>query len=598
MRISMICKKFIEKIRITLHLNGLRKKLLIALLLFTIIPTVFLGILTYTNTNQMIENQAVETYVDITKHLSTNIERELSNARNLGAQIAYNQYIVDILENGPQDADFSLSEEIDEFHFFRDLLLSAEINPSIYRVRLFIKSDHLLVSEKFRIYNYSSLNDEIDKLKYNKNKSFWSPTRKKTYTFNEITSVFTFNQMIYPKKGIGDTLGVVMVDMAQSNLLNIIADSIIIESGYILVTINAEYILDIHDDNKYDIWDYNNVLKLVENNENGIIEIDNTEYLYINMPINNVGWNLRAFIPNDVITKPSSPIKTFNAILVMILALLAVVMAFIFSKYLSGDYIELASNLQAISEGNYTNRIKVNPNGDIAHIQDNYNEMAEKIENLIKVVYVMKISKQEAEMKALENQIKPHFLYNTLDSLRWMALQAKQEDIAESLSALSKYFFHTLNNGKHITTVDNEIKHVKAYIYIHQMRTKDKIEYIIDIDDSILEMKMLKLLMQPLVENAIFHGIQHNIDSHGIIEITGKKLQDTGIYLSVKDNGVGISDEKINNILSGSYRGVGIHNVMDRIELYYSKSSYLNIESVEGEYTKFELFLTKEPLVD
>lgn len=241
-----------------------------------------------------------------------------------------------------------------------------------------------------------------------------------------------------------------------------------------------------------------------------------------------------------------------------------------------------------VEEGRLDLRFQTKYNDEVGQLGNSYNRMIQEVERLIELVYIEQKSKREAELKILQAQIKPHFLYNTLDTIQWMAKESKAFKIVEMVSALTTLFRIGLNKGNEFISVEEEIEHVKSYLIIQMTRYESKLEYEIEVDESVMNFQVLKLTIQPLVENAIYHGIR-NKRGLGKISIRIYTKDDTLIFV-VKDTGIGIEEETLNQLNHSlktmsdeGKKGYGLYNVNERIKL--SHGSQYGIE-VQSEYTK------------
>ncbi|WHH58073.1 sensor histidine kinase [Petroclostridium sp. X23] len=224
--------------------------------------------------------------------------------------------------------------------------------------------------------------------------------------------------------------------------------------------------------------------------------------------------------------------------------------------------------------------------------------MTTKIKDLIIQNTKEQEQKRKSEIKALQAQINPHFLYNTLDSIIWMAESKKSEDVVVMASALAKLFRFSISKGEEIISLRSEIEHIKNYLTIQKIRYTDKLDFSIEVDDDILHCKTLKIILQPLAENSIYHGIK-NKNGMRLIRITGKKTNNK-ILLQVIDNGVGMTPEKLENVLSkrntvSDSKGVGVWNVHERLKLYFGDEFGLVFESQLDVGTKVDVWL---PLIE
>ena len=230
-------------------------------------------------------------------------------------------------------------------------------------------------------------------------------------------------------------------------------------------------------------------------------------------------------------------------------------------------------------------RCDVPYNNEIGELYKSFNTMMSTVDNLVTDINDLFERQKTWELKALQAQINPHFLYNTLDSVNWMAQQHGYEDISSIVTALGSFFRYSLNKGQEFTTLENELYQIRSYIEIQKIRFKDKLNTEFDIDESILPCRIAKLTLQPLVENCIVHGFD-NFEYMGVITITGTK-KDGYVYLTVSDNGKGGDVDKMNRLLDKEFspdepiEKYGIHNVNQRIKLYFGNECGLHYEENE-----------------
>jgi two-component system sensor histidine kinase YesM len=223
--------------------------------------------------------------------------------------------------------------------------------------------------------------------------------------------------------------------------------------------------------------------------------------------------------------------------------------------------------------------------------------MVEEIENLIQMVYEEQRAKREAELKILQAQIKPHFLYNTLDTIQWMAQERNAPDIAQITVALTHLFRIGLSKGNEIIPLSEELKHVESYLIIQLARYEDKLSYHIDLPEALKSQHVLKLILQPLVENAIYHGIKPK-RGPGTIDIQVHRNEQR-LYIRVSDDGVGISAERLAELREMLQRtenrpaeaGFGLYNVHERIVLTYGEPYGLFVDSKDHQGTVIEVCL-------
>ncbi|WP_237389570.1 sensor histidine kinase [Bacillus sp. USDA818B3_A] len=283
-------------------------------------------------------------------------------------------------------------------------------------------------------------------------------------------------------------------------------------------------------------------------------KLEKRGYLISSYKNKSTGWTFVHFIKEKELLKQSNQIGVATVLISSILGLIALVLSFFLSGKLSRPLIHLRNIFQRVSVEN----IELN-------------------EKLIRA----QLKEREAELRTLQAQIKPHFLYNTLDSIYWMAILQNNNDIAKMAIALSESFKLSLNKGEDMIPVSKELEHIRHYMTIQNLRYQNRFQYIEDVEQVLMDKKILKLLLQPLVENAIYHGLEPKV-GEGIIELTGT-ITDGWVRFTVEDNGVGIED------ISVTEKGFGLRNVRERLMLCYGPESTLTISSKVNEGTCIEI---------
>lgn len=296
------------------------------------------------------------------------------------------------------------------------------------------------------------------------------------------------------------------------------------------------------------------------------------------------GWNTYVYKPYSLMLSSARPIVSIAIFALAIGAAAIFGSIFIVSRFVTKRITYLQRNMQQVAKGNFQVEIQNDSTDEIGDLISGFDSMLSKINSLINEVYDGKIKEKEYEMSALQAQINPHFLYNTLSLINWKALEADQQDISKITLSLSTFYRTALNKGKNVMPIRDEIDNMRSYLNIQLMMHDYEFDTVIDIDEKILGYTTLNLILQPLIENAIDHGIDVNTSRRGALTITGREEGDE-IVLAVADNGVGMSKEQAANILTQESKGYGVRNVNERIKLYYGEQYALKIESKVGEGT-------------
>ncbi|MFE5321251.1 histidine kinase [Paenibacillus sp. NPDC056579] len=312
--------------------------------------------------------------------------------------------------------------------------------------------------------------------------------------------------------------------------------------------------------------------------------------------VNNIGWKIIGVSYMDEIVATKKETGGFILWLLIAVVLLVLLISAFLSAKISQPIKRLEKSMRKVEQGDFHIHIPVTGNDEVGRLSRRFNFMVTQIRQLMDQSIREQEAKRKSELEVLQSQINPHFLYNTLNSVVRMAGSGKSEDVITMITSLSKFFRISLSRGKTIITVQEELEHIRNYLIIQKIRYKNKFEYEITAQEEALPYKTLKLLLQPLVENAIYHGIEYMVDE-GFIQITASVV-DGKLLFEVRDNGLGIPPDRLERLLSGtlpqeegSGSGVGVRNVQQRIQLSFGEPYGLQMESKQEEGTVVQVWL-------
>lgn len=297
-------------------------------------------------------------------------------------------------------------------------------------------------------------------------------------------------------------------------------------------------------------------------------------------------WSIVSLYSGQTLSPESSSILRFTTFTILISVIVTIVLILLTTRYVTNPLRLLTRLLSKINPDEPMPVYNSRSNDEIGHLAKSYSRLSQHIELLKQKVVRTEVRKKEADMRALQAQINPHFLYNTLSSVQWIALMEKSNRIADMVGALSDFLRFSLNKGNELCKIEHEIEHVRNYVMIQNIRYPDKFEVDIIIAPQLKQKLMLKLLLQPLVENAMIHGIQ-KLEGKGNITISIEE-KDGMIHFIVADNGIGMSEERMHYIEEALQTVIsdqpfadvyGLRNVNERLLLQYGKESRLHIKS-------------------
>ena len=333
---------------------------------------------------------------------------------------------------------------------------------------------------------------------------------------------------------------------------------------------------------------------LTENKGSFVDKIDGEKMLIGFTTSKYTGWKYVSMAPMREITLNTVEIRNYAFLVTLLSATLAISLALIFSQSIYQPIRVLKEAMKLAASGNLKVQIDEERKDEFGILNRSFNRMILQIKRLIEELYHEKLLKKEAELKSLQSQINPHFLYNTLDSIHWLARLNKLAEVTQLTFALSNFYKLSLGGGKETITAQETINLIQEYLQIQQIRYGDKIRVEVNVNESLLLYQVLPLIIQPLVENAIYHGIEKK-KGPGWVKVSLSPWE-KGMVFTVKDDGVGITPAKLNQIRE-SLKGelleetFALVNIQKRIQLYYGMDYGLEIESKVGQGTTTKLYL-------
>jgi two-component system sensor histidine kinase YesM len=429
----------------------------------------------------------------------------------------------------------------------------------------------------------------------------------------------------------GEGKGVLLLDLNFRIIERICSSVQLGKRGYIfIVDRKGEIVYHPQQQLLYSGLKGENISRILESREGYFAgEGDDRDTYYSVQTMASTGWKAVAVNYRSEFAENRESIRRTYAFWGLFFFTASMLISIILSRRISKPIMKLRRSMMAVEQGDFDVTADIPSQNEIGELGAGFNIMVAEIKKLLRRVTQEQEQKRKSELNALQMQINPHFLYNTLDSVIWMAEQGKRDEVIDMSSALARLFRISISKGKEIIEVAQEIEHVRSYLTIQKIRYKDKLDYRIEVDAEILRFRIVKIILQPLVENAIYHGVKNAAKSGGeasrcTVTISGFRTG-KGMDLIVGDNGAGMSAETLSRIhrslggeasphkpvsadsdSAGVFQpsnpgsGVGIRNVDERIKLYFGGEYGLEFESREDEGTKVFIHLPaisgEEPL--
>jgi two-component system sensor histidine kinase YesM len=425
---------------------------------------------------------------------------------------------------------------------------------------------------------------------------FSSPKKQNIFVTNNDTDVITVSKAVNFYINDVKHEGVLVIDLSMENIENIASRADLGDSGHLLILSTDNSLIY-----SSDIFCSSTNCESVQLANNFVLGSDHVEVADVNMyltinTLKNTRWRIATFVNSEDLYAARRNSRYVSFFVLIVTFAITILVATVLSKRITDPISELRSHINNIDKDNYK-KINLEGQREVVDLADNFNEMVDDTLGLMNQLLDEQKAKRRSEFKALTTQINPHFLYNTLDSIMYLSENNENEKVNKMVAALSKFFRISISRGKNIIKLDEELEHAKNYLLIQQIRYNNKFTFEFDIAEDTNEFYVVKLILQPLIENAIYHGVNTEYDQGHIV--IRSYIKDDNLMLEVEDDGYGIPEKKIEELYqaikgSDSYASVGLKNVYQRLKIYFNDKSDLEIESELDEHTIFRLVLPIE----
>lgn len=553
--------------------NGikLRYKLAIFYSLFCFLPVMLLFWLSFLQMRSIIDDKGKMNLQSYLQQSVSSMDRTLDGYNSLSDYIAFDRTLAEVfsMEYGtPYEQYEQLTQKVDPI-----LRTASYFHGGMQQITIY--TDNGMVKHDTTVAPVSEI-EETDWYQ----KTLEHPGLNWFANYQEET-LFSARKLAF--SGAREGVNILYMDVDYQKLFTPYAETLISECGLYITDQDGKLVFE---ESRFSGKNQNYDLtysEFLEQRDRG-----STDYIILCEQSNTTGWTVWLYQPVGLAGEAMRPIGVMAGVMILICIFAAVLAYFITSGMVSSRIERLTHFMQEVQEGSMDMQMESDDRDEIGMLYRGFGSMMKRIRTLINEVYLSKITQKEAELKALQAQINPHFLYNTLSLINWKALAAGEEDISRMTLALSTFYRTALNRGRNVLQVETELSNTRAYLEIQSMLHDGDFDYEIEAQTEILQCESLNLILQPLVENAIHHGIEEKTDGRGKITVRGWK-EDNCVWFMVEDNGVGMEQEVADKILTMESKGYGVRNVDERIRLCYGEKYAMKVESVVGKGTKMTI---------
>ena len=517
--------------------------------------------------------------------------------QNIDSYIDYMENIAYLISSNEDVQDYLFDEKIDNegrYRILKQLQTILDSRSDIRNVGIISKNGRMLINDGSK-----SVNQDLDL-----NTQEWYATALEKPNGPILTSshvqhiisgerpwVITLSRGIRDRSGSGEKEGVFFIDLNYSAISGLCDQSTVGTKGYAFI-LDAKGNIVYHPQQQqlYNELQTENISLIMDTDEDTVLTgTGNDGKLYSISRSEKTGWTV---VDCTNVKELLSKSRQAQSVYVLT-AIILVIVALLFSRFMARSITlpiqKLRDSMKKVQEGDFSvSDVVVDSKNEIGSLTKSFDVMTHRIHELMEQNVHEQEEKRKSELKALQSQINPHFLYNTLDSIIWMAEGKKNEEVVLMTASLARLLRQSISNEDEVVPIANEVEYARGYLTIQKMRYKDKLEFQIEVDSSILYIPLIKLVLQPIIENAIYHGLKYK-ESKGLLIVKGF-MKDGNAVLQVIDDGVGMDEETLAHIydkhkVNYHSNGVGVYNVQKRLKLYYGEDYGITYTSELGKGT-------------
>ncbi len=572
---------------------SIRNKILILCICCILIPMVITAYLFYNKANSIITDEVSNYMLQTLNQVMENCEKSIKDAEKISMSPYSNIQVLSVMER-ERDLENGIQ-----------LLNDRQIMTDFLSGVLNIKGDFsgvCIFTEKNENYSIASMNSNYDFKKQDWYKELSQEKREwvilgphyPAERFLHGEQAISFIRAIRKFSGSNNVIGYFSIDINYNTIKKVLDKSVYGSNIQV-------YVLDENNDVVYSPDNSKTLEKLtnlnVESGTNNrvIKDSDGEEKLISSVKSSYTKWQYICIVPTSKLTSNTSSIISYTIVVGLICVLLALAASILLSIAITKPLKELTSIMKSVENGDLDVKYSYRFKDEIGILSKGFNNMITNMNDLIKRVLEFRLKTKEAELEVLQSKINPHFLYNTLQSIQMKAVLDNNTDLADMIELLGNYMRFSISSMKEIIPLSSELEYLNNYINLQKIRFGDKLNFTVQADKNSLKCKILKLILQPLIENAIYHGLEKK-QGEWMLTVKCEVVNDK-LHIGVFDNGIGLSEEGLNNLrecilTQGKKEGsMGLKNVYERLAIVFEDAFEMKIDSIENIGTKIKIVM-------
>lgn len=580
---------------------NLRTKLLLLFVFLILFPLCLQGIATYRHFSSTVDQKTEQFTIDIVRQINANLDRLMKDYERLSLMPLYDEMVLKILSKYDGEMGSATWASSDDYMKMKLYTSAQAYDRAEIRGIHFVSNSGILFSNVDSMAVESVWDGRQDEWfdEVSRSDGAWMlvpPHMPSYYSGGNATEPYITAARMIREPNTLKRLGYILIDIKLDAFRNILSN-LNFEQDASLIIMDAQKRLLFERKSGSGISAYEDLLQhdqLRKYGSNQKIELGDQQYLYVQHHSDYSGLSVISLTPIKVIQKESRELWKYTLVFAVLCLAIVTLLAVAISYRITRPLIELKKKMVGVEQGDFNKRVSTFGNDEFGQLGRGFNKMMEEINRLFNEVFVLGIREKEAELSALQSQINPHFIYNTLESISMMAIRKNNVEVSDMVSALGKLLRYTIDKVDRLIPLKEEIRFVQSYVQIQQLRYGGRLRVEYEIDDDIVDIHIPKLILQPLVENALYHGIDGE-ERGGTIWISALRFENE-LLITVRDDGKGLTETEIEELntkirTQPSYQswrregqhGLGLSNIAQRIMFIYGEQGDLTVDGSLGQ---------------
>lgn len=588
-------KQLFEQIIRKYRKLSMKTKLTVSFSIPVIVIFIILFSLVYGDISQNNRRQVLKLADQSVNQAVAYLENTIEYMIYVSNQIYYDGDLQRIIASDEFNGSRKLGVQYREYLVLSNIFSSAEMSDTIFRAGIYIPDELNYSSNGYHFMKESELYKRSDYKKFEeaalKDQMFFTVSEAVDFPdLKQPVDIVSLLRQIRSSDGGFTRLCVEQVSVKTSYIQSILKNADTTGAGLVyLINSRGELVASCDEDMLGQLKQTDGLPDSNARMQWEQWEVDGNNYLVNTQSLAKASWHLVLMLPQKELTQQT---QSMNSIL-LFMALLIIIVVFVVSYLLAGYYVKrlnyINQTIHKVKEGNFDVKLAEGDGDEISELLNNFTNMANQLKALMREKYLSGRAVQAAEMRALQAQINPHFLYNTLDLINWEAYDHGAPEIAEIARNLALFYRISLNKGRNILTIEEELNHTKAYVAIQNFHFTNAIHMKVEVPEEIKKLACINIILQPFVENAIMHGIGTDSTITECNITISAERKGTDLILYIKDDGKGMEQDLIDKVLSAymdkQSHGYGVKNINSRLKLCYGNEYGVSFESIRGEGT-------------